>query len=541
MLAWFEGEEGFSAPPSAMWARVVDFFDEEPDGYMRFRRSLLRDAAYEGLPYKLRRRLHSIVAARLEEELDYPEDIASILSLHYFEAGEYRPAWRYATAAGKRADSSYAYVEAATLYARALEAGRQLNDIAQAELASTQQAMGDSWYRASEFGKAGEAFKATRALLASEPLTETDVLIKLSRVEEKLGNYTEALRWTDEARGVLQKLSGPEASRRTARSNAWHATLLQYAGRTTEALELAERTVLEAEAIDDPEAIGEAYWLRGWIYGDLHKEGAQESMQRSLEAFQRGGNLVRQPGVVLSLGALCHWAGEWDKAISYWEQARDAALKIGSMLYAALARMNGAEILLDRGEYAEAESLLRETLPFWKASQYHYHLGLCLLLLGRVSLRLGRFDEALARFDEAKASFLHVGAEEEVPTVDARIAECRIAKGDLDAGLELVRAMIGRASESNTIAKLVPLLERFQGHALLRQDDLWGARDALEASLASARERHDVFEATLTMLSLIELDRLEGIEPPIDMVVESRASLSNLKVRAVPPVPLPAR
>ena len=113
--------------------------------------------------------------------------------------------------------------------------------------------------------------------------------------------------------------------------------------------------------------------------------------------------------------------------------------------------------------------------------------------------------------------------------------------GDTDSGLDLVRSMLGRASESNARAKVVPLLERIQGHALLRQDDLWGARDALEASLAAAKERLDLFETTLTMLSLIELDRLEGVEPPIEMVGESRAALSNLKVRAVPPVPLPAR
>jgi len=163
------------------------------------------------------------------------------------------------------------------------------------------------------------------------------------------------------------------------------------------------------------------------------------------------------------------------------------------------------------------------------------------LLLGRVSFRLGRPEEALARFDEAKASFQHVGAEEEIPAVEARIAECRVAMGKVDEGLELVRSMLGRASESNAIAKVVPLLERIQGHALLRQDDLWGARDALEASLASAQERHDVFETTLTQLSLIELDRLEGIEPPGEMVTESRASLASLKVRAVPPVPLPTR
>ena len=43
------------------------------------------------------------------------------------------------------------------------------------------------------------------------------------------------------------------------------------------------------------------------------------------------------------------------------------------------------------------------------------------------------------------------------------------------------------------------------------------------------------------MLSLIELDRLEGVEPPLEMVNESRSLLASLKVRAVPPVPLPPR
>ena len=75
---------------------------------------------------------------------------------------------------------------------------------------------------------------------------------------------------------------------------------------------------------------------------------------------------------------------------------------------------------------------------------------------------------------------------------------------------ELVRGMLGSASESNGVAQVVPLLERIQGHALLRQGDLWGARDALEASLTAARERRDSFEAALTMLSLIEAGPVGG-------------------------------
>ena len=110
-----------------------------------------------------------------------------------------------------------------------------------------------------------------------------------------------------------------------------------------------------------------------------------------------------------------------------------------------------------------------------------------------------------------------------------------------DAALELVRDMLTRANSSNAVAGLVPQLERIRGHALLQKGDLGSARRALEASLAAARERSNQFEATLTMLSLLELDRQEGIEPPPAMVTESHSLLASLKIRAVAPVPLPAR
>jgi ATP/maltotriose-dependent transcriptional regulator MalT len=137
--------------------------------------------------------------------------------------------------------------------------------------------------------------------------------------------------------------------------------------------------------------------------------------------------------------------------------------------------------------------------------------------------------------------FRHVRAEQEVAAADAWIAECRVAMGNADVALAAASDMLARASSANGVARLVPLLERVRGHALLRKGDLGSARVALQASLAAARERRDLFEATLTMLSLIALDRLEGIEPAVELVTESRSRLASLKVRAVPPVPLPTQ
>jgi class 3 adenylate cyclase/tetratricopeptide (TPR) repeat protein len=540
MLAWFDGEEGFSAPSTAVWQQLSDLFDEEPDGYLRFRRSLLRESAYEGLPYKLRRKLHGLVAAHLEEEVDYPEDIANILSLHYFEAGEHQPAFRYAIAAAKRAEGAYANVEAAGLYSRALEAGKALPDIAPDELARTHWAMGDAWYRAAEFHKASAAYTAARPLAANDPVFVAGLMIKLSRVEAKLGKYDEALRSTEQARNLFLE-AGPGAAGQTALSSSWYATLLQFEGRINEALEWAQRAAAEAEAANNPEATGEAHFVMAIAHSELGKPDAQSLMQRSFEAFERSGNLVRQAGVLSDLGMICRFEGRWDEAVSYYERAREAALKIGSTVNATNARMNAAEVLTDRGEWKEAETLLQETLRVWKASQYQSYLAECLSWLGRVALRLGRLDEALKLLEEGKANYVQVGAENEVPVIEAHIAECRLAMGNPDGALELVRGLLGRAAESNGIARVVPLLERIQGHALLRQNDLWGARDALDASLAAAKERRDPYEAALTMLSLIELDRLEGVEPPIEIVEESRTVLANLKVRAVPPVPVPAQ
>ena len=113
MLAWLDVDEDSDRRTHAVWQRLHDFFDEEGDGYLRFRRSLLRDAAYEGLPFKLRRRLHAAVAQRIVEESKSPEESADILSLHYFEAGEYFPAWRHSRTAAARAEAVFANVEAA--------------------------------------------------------------------------------------------------------------------------------------------------------------------------------------------------------------------------------------------------------------------------------------------------------------------------------------------------------------------------------------------------------------------------------------------
>ena len=122
---------------------------------------------------------------------------------------------------------------------------------------------------------------AAKALTTNDPLAEATLLLDLSRVEAKLGQCENALRWTEQARTTLQGLDDKEAARQMARLAAWYAMVLQTEGRTTEALEWAQRTVVEAEAADEPEALGDAYYVLGCAYGELGKDESVSFMERS--------------------------------------------------------------------------------------------------------------------------------------------------------------------------------------------------------------------------------------------------------------------
>src|SRR5207244_12788215 len=160
---------------------------------------------------------------------------------------------------------------------------------------------------------------------------------------------------------------------------------------------------------------GYAYFVMGYLYGALGIEGARSLRQRSLEAYQRSGNLEMQAALLSDLGGVRQWEGDWDEAVSFYEQSREAALEIGSTASAALARINVSEILIDRGEWAEAEGLLLGTLPFWKASQFRFFEAACLSLLGGALLRLGRIHQALSRPEHARRHVVRAGHHNNAP------------------------------------------------------------------------------------------------------------------------------
>jgi predicted ATPase len=235
MLAWFDDPEDGPPPGDDAWARLSDMFVDDGDGYLRFRQSLLRDTAYEGLPFRQRRRLHATVATHVADENDDPDDVAGILSLHYHVAGEFEAAGRYSTIAARRAEDVYAYVEAAGFFIRALDAARNAAPSTPGGCIGINRS--PMRHRAAEYRKAADAYAEARKP-SPQRLAEAGLLLK-HLIEEKLGNYPG--RWTG-ARGRRSRANRAARPIGCCERQRVNATVLQAWGKSTDAFRCRARS-----------------------------------------------------------------------------------------------------------------------------------------------------------------------------------------------------------------------------------------------------------------------------------------------------------
>ncbi|MGB7818900.1 MAG: AAA family ATPase, partial [Ornithinibacter sp.] len=117
----------------------------EPDGAhrFRFRNSLVRDAAYDGLAYRVRARLHRIAGEVLERMSTDLDADSPTLALHFSRAGDAERTWLYARRAGRLAERSHATADAATHFVAALEVSRRVPGVTDTDRAALWRTIGD--------------------------------------------------------------------------------------------------------------------------------------------------------------------------------------------------------------------------------------------------------------------------------------------------------------------------------------------------------------------------------------------------------------
>ena len=377
---------------------LKEFLNAQRSDLIRFRSAIVRDCAYEGLPFRRRRELHGRAAHALMARTGDDSE-AELLSLHFFHAQRYEEAWRYGLVAGDRAGGKYANLEAATLYQRALASVVRLPDIDPAEVASAWEHLGDVRERAGDYRGASLAYRRARKLLGSDMVAQAELCLKEAWMPERVGRYSEAVRWIRRGLHMIDGVDGEEAGRLRSQLMTWYAAVRQAQGRSREAVTWCEQAINEARTFGDRDAEAHAMFTldSAWVW--LGRTDLATNSNEALAIYDELGDLAGEAVVLNNLGAFEYFRGAWDEAAGLYARGRDARLATGNDVDAAIGTINIGEILADQGRYEEGRHQLVDALRVVRAASYRYGIAYATMLLGRLESRTGSFDLAHAHFD----------------------------------------------------------------------------------------------------------------------------------------------
>ncbi len=515
-----------------VWAQLDGFLDHERDE-VAFRHSLIRDAAYDGLAYRLRRRLHAAAADTIAAE---DGGASELLSFHYFLAARYEAAWVHSLAAARNAASIYAHEAAARFYRRALDAAEHLEDIPREELGRTAEALGDAQERLGDFAQAGAAYRDARRAMA-DPVDQARLWLKHARVQARLRRFSQALGSITRGLRRIEGTEHPAAQRQRAELQVWYGHFRQAQGHHDRALAWTQAAIDAAEQADAREVLAHAYRLLDWIHLDLGQPEEAVYAERALQLYEELGDLPNQASVLNNMGGIAFWQGRWDEALARYERALELDERTGDVVGAASGRNNIGEILADQGRLEEAESLFREAERVFRAVGDRTILAHVTANLGRVAGRKDRFEEAHHQLREARRTWQEVGAEVQALEADARIAEVYVLAGDAASALGFADAASARSASRTGVAAQEPVLDRVRAYALLQLDELDEARAAAQRCLEAARARDADYELALGKRALALVAERQGTGEAAALRAESQTILDRLGVRSLPEIP----
>lgn len=517
-------------------AALDEFLVLDTADVIRFRSPLVRECAYEGLPFRRRRELHLRAGESMVAMLgDAWADEAERLSLHFFHAQSFPEAWRYSLTAGDRARTKYANVEAATLYERALASARHLPTLSAAEVASVWESLGDVLDRSGRYAAAAVAYRRSRRMHEDDPAAQAKLCLKEAWMPERVGRFTDAVRWIRRGLRLIDELDGQRAGRLRAQLTSLHGAIRQAQGRSREAISWCERAVAEALSSDERSAHAHALFIMDWAWVTLGRFDLATHSAEALEIYRQLGDVAGEAVVLNNLGAFAYMRGEWDEALSLYARGRDARLVTGNDVDAASGTCNIGEILADQGHYDEGRRHLTDALRVWQAARYRYGSAYATMLLGRLAARTGSYPVAHDLLARAGKEFLDVGLATERKEAEFVRAECLVMEGRWTEALELVERF--EADLQGTPARHVALLLRVKGYALMQSGELGRAREPLERSRRIALENRLDYELTLSMDALCQLARRTGEESVMETVATVEALAARLGIVALPQIP----
>ena len=471
----------------------------EADGpdRLRFRTSLVRDAAYDGLAYRVRARVHGAageVLERLSTDLDTD---SPALVLHFARAGDAQRTWDYAQRAGRLAAASYANADAADHLETALEVSRRVPGVSDDERAALWARVGDLRELAGMFTESVEAYRAAARLTRDDPVATAEVLSRQAAAHLRTGAFTTTLRVVTRARRLIEGSTAPTAQRTRVRLDNLTAIVRVEQERPREARDWAARANAAAAAVGEHETQVRALMLLDMAEMQLGVPGLGARHREALAICVEHGLRPQEAKVRSNLGAMAYYAGRWTEAAQWYRTSRDVAMEAGSAFVAAQTDVNLGELLINQGHLDEAQEVLVGAVRVLRASGAARFLAEGRMQLARVHLSRGELEEAETRAADVVQAYTELGNPTSALEAALVRAEAVVGLGRPQEALDIIAAAEREARDDAVFS--MPRLCLQRASALLALDRLDDAAGMVAEGLAAARDQELPYEEALLL------------------------------------------
>jgi class 3 adenylate cyclase/tetratricopeptide (TPR) repeat protein len=435
----------------------------QPDGRYLFKHAMVRDAAYEGLLRRDRRRLHAAVASALErlspaQARQEPE----LLAHHYTEAGLVPRALRYWGVAALRALQRSANLEAIAHTGKAFELLETLPDT-----------------RERRVHELGLRFLSGGALWAAKGFASPEVEQTFLRAQELAAEVGDAAQTVVALRGLFGCYY--------ARGELTRALVQGEAVKT-----VAQRSGSRGDLTVGHMEVGSILFWRGEL------DAARRELEAALSLYDPAEQRARLLSTQIDPGANARYHLSWtlwtlgfpDQALTSADRAVEAGREIAQPLTLAMALFWRAVVQLSRGEIAAAAADVGELRAV--TTEFHIlYLGATTTVLeGALLIEQDQVAAGMARIEQAFAEFQQQRAGLGRPWTLALVADGCLRTGMIVEGLATIEAAFA-AVRAHGEAHWEAELHRLKGELLLARaaSGRCEAQACMREALAVARRQ----------------------------------------------------
>ena len=439
-------------------------------GYV-FNHALTREAVYQILLKRERRKIHARAAQAIEHSsLWPPEEQVEALAHHYAESHKPSKAIPYLITAAENTTRRCAYEISGRHYQRAMSLLPDQPPGQSCEFFQVRLGLGTSLKYLGQLGEAGQLLSATLTLLrkaspAAESATLGPILIEflhqLADVRQREGVYAEASAYLEEGLQLLGE-TAPQQQPQIWRSLVERLAWIRFRqGELTEAFNLASSATAGSSGSNEAEPIVLAKLCNtlgglSWQRGQLDK--AVDYVERSLQLYEQLGYAWGQATAYGNLGVLYDILGNWPRAIEYHQQAY--------MLFEAMGHLEGQARSLDnlgflymiKGDHKAAGQEMKASLLLRQRLGESYGIAQSQVNLAQLALIQSRFEQAETYAESALTLADTIGSPE--VQVEARwiLALVQAENDSLPPGLETAKQALDMAQAAGQTEKEVDCL-----------------------------------------------------------------------------------